>query len=478
MPLRWIIVLCFLVRAAVPVAAGPTVIHGSEPGYGGKLIHVFIQGNPFLPITQYSDTVRCAEDGSFHISIDLKEGTFVYLETGVYEGSIYAEPEYIYRIELPPYRKKTYADLVSPFFTPIRFHVEVSSRTSGDGSGFISGPEELNHRLFRFDTLIDSVNQEVIMNRRRELAGNLDSVIRAMETSYAEDSSSFFAEYRKYKYGILKMNEGKTGLEEIGAKYLGPEVRDAHPGFMQLFHAMYRDFLFYFSRTEEGAGIRNVINRSHNLDALREQIRLHPSVSSDTLADLILLRELSTVFYQGEYHQEAILIMLDSMIQDPVIPRYGLYAAQIRQKLSNLLIGSQPPAFSLTDMQGDRYSLSDSEGKYTYLIFCTPEHYGCMMEYPFLQSYLSRHTAYLDVVSVMVAEERKDVEQFMERNGYQWKAVYYKDQPGILSDYEVRAFPVAYLIGPDGTLVLSPAPLPSEGFEQQLFRIMRSRGEI
>jgi peroxiredoxin len=462
----------------VSLSARPVTILGSGPGYGGKEIQVRIPGNPFLQYPRYADTVFCDSDGSFEISLELEEGTFVFLETGIYEGSIYAEPGYSYSISLPPYRKKTYADMVSPFFSPVRFHLEVLSCIPADGSGPIGRTEDINSKLYRFDTLFAGINEKVVMNRQLNLQSDVDSVIRTTEASYSGDTSSFFSEYRKYKYGILKMNEGRTGLEEIADNYLGPEVREHHPGFMQLFNAMYRDFLFYFSRTPGGAGIRNAINRSHDLDSLRELIKTHPSVRNDTLADLILLRELYMVFHQGEYHRQAILILLDSMIQDPVIPEYGTYAAQIRQKLSSLLVGSPPPRFSLTDTKGRSYTLSDSKGKYIYLFFCTPEHYGCMMEYPFLQSYHSRHAAYLDVISVMVAEDRETVLQFMERNGYRFRALYYGDQPEILGDYQVRGFPTAYLIGPDGNLVLSPAPPPSEGFEQQLFRIMRSRGDI
>lgn len=473
-----IIALLSLAWGWTHVSAQRTCVWGSEPGYEGKAIHLFIPGNPFIFRPQYTDTVFADGKGNFEACLELEEGTFIYLETGIYEGSLYAEPGYSYRIELPPFKKKTYADLVSPFFAPVRFPIEVRSRTDRNGSGLIGGTEEINHRLYRFDTLFSAINEQVVLNRRRDMESNVDSIIVSTEASYSEDTSPFFREYRKYKYGILKMNEGKTGLEEIGRKYLGPEVRENHPGFMELFSAMYRDFLYYFSRTPDGAGIRNTINRTQQLDRLREIIMTHPSVRNDTLADLILLKELSTVFYRGDYHQEAILILLDSMINHPVKPVYAAYARQIRQKLANLLVGSPPPAFTLTDMQGRSHSPADFKGKYTYLIFCTPEHYGCMMEYPFLQSYLDRHADYLDVVSVMVAEERENVEQFMERNGYLWKALYYEDQPGILRDYQVRAFPTSYLIGPDGNLVLSPAPLPSEGFEQQLFRIMRSRGEI
>jgi hypothetical protein len=78
----------------------------------------------------------------------------------------------------------------------------------------------------------------------------------------------------------------------------------------------------------------------------------------------------------------------------------------------------------------------------------------------------------------MVSEDRNKLEDFMQRNGYSWKVLHYEGQPWILEDYMVRAYPTAYLIDRNGKLLLSPAILPSEGFEQQLFRIMRSRGEI
>jgi peroxiredoxin len=193
---------------------------------------------------------------------------------------------------------------------------------------------------------------------------------------------------------------------------------------------------------------------------------------------MILLQEFSQLFYQNEYHKEAILIMLDSMAQDPVAPRFGIYASQLKQKLSSLVTGNTPPPVNLKDLDGKSWSLADFEGKYTYLFFGTTDHYGCMMEYPFLQSYVEKHSAYLNVVTVMVSEDESKLGDFMRRNNYTWKVLHYSGQTGLLDDYMVRAYPTAFLIDRDGKLLLSPATLPSEGFEQQLFRIMRARGEI
>jgi len=51
-------------------------------------------------------------------------------------------------------------------------------------------------------------------------------------------------------------------------------------------------------------------------------------------------------------------------------------------------------------------------------------------------------------------------------------------QPEVLKEYDIRAFPTYFLIGPDGKLILSPAPSPAEDFEQRLFEIMKARGDL
>ncbi len=442
-------------------------IRGSDPDYSGALIHVSIPGNPFITVPEYSKTITCGGDGTFEISVNVDTGRMVQLETGIYQAALYVEPGGIYEVVLPAYRKKKYSDRISPFYQPLKVSLRV-----------VNDPADVNLEIYRFNSLFAGVNEKVILYRRLGKESDVDSMIRQLESAFEDDTSLFFNEYRRYKYGVLKLNQGKTGLEAISRKYLGPVVRESHPGFMELFKEMFKDFLFYYSRTPQGNGLRNHINRFHHLDSVRNIIGRHPSVWNDTLVDMILLHELSSVFYRGDYHKESILILLDSMVMDPVNPDFALYARQIKEKLSSLVIGHPPPFFSLSDPDGNQFKPADFAGKYTYLMFCTPDHYGCMMEYPYLQSYHVKHSAYLEVVTVMVAEEKDLVGAFMQRNGYGWKALYYDNQPGILEDYLVKAFPTAYLIGPDGNLVFSPAPLPSDGFEQQLFRIMRSRGEI
>ena len=453
-------------------------IHGQNSGYSGKSIQISMDRNPFVTIPNSIEKVVCNDSGYFDYATEVETGTIIQFEIGVYSAYLYVEPDISYKVELPEYREKTYADRISPFFQPIDIPLKVISRSSLDADQQMVETPDLNRLIARFDSVFSWENEGVIMNRRMGTENNTDSISTNIELAFSGDNPPFFVDYRRYKYGVLKLNEGKTGLENISQNFLGPEINELHPGFMELFSAMFKDFIFYHSRTPRGKGLIRHINRTHNIDSIRFYLGQHPAVWNDTLADMVLLQVLSGLFYAGDFHKESILILLDSMVLNPVSPDFAIYALQLKEKLASLVIGHPPPQFELPDLEGTLCSPDDFQGKYVYLMFCTPDHYGCMMEYPYLQSFHLKHGAYLEVVTIMVAKEESQVKDFMVRNGYDWKALFYEGQPGILSDFLVKAFPTAYLIGPDGNLVLSPSSLPSDGFEQQLFRIMRSRGEI
>jgi len=56
--------------------------------------------------------------------------------------------------------------------------------------------------------------------------------------------------------------------------------------------------------------------------------------------------------------------------------------------------------------------------------------------------------------------------------------LHFSNQPDIIREYDVRAYPTYFLIDKEGKLVYSPAPTPSENFETKLFNVMKSNGDL
>jgi len=476
--LRHCFIVALLGGLVTMATAQHSTIAASEADYAGKQIRTTIAWNPIITVPEFSSTLICSTTGRFEQKIPLHAPRVVQFESGIYQLYLYMEPGFHYEVALPKYQEKENDDRISPYYQALILPLTVLSRSSLTTGDIVGGELDVNRDIARFDSLFSLANMAVLNKRRAGQLGNPDSLIQSMEDAFEDAKTPFFADYRRFRYGILQLNDGRMGLEEVSRRYLGPAVMEWHPGFTELFKVMFRDFIYYYSQTPEGNKLPHIINRTQDFQRAREVILDHPAIWCDTLAEMVLLQEFSGLFYNGDFHKEAILIMLDSMSHKPVSEKFGLYASQLKKKLESLVPGHAPPLLPLDDLDGSSFSMDLLKGKYTYLFFGTPEHYGCMMEYPFLQAYVDKHSEYLQVITVMASQKKGALNDFMKRNGYSWKVLLLDGRTSVLNDYQIRAYPSAFLIGPEGKILLSPSALPTDGFEQQLFRIMRSRGEL
>jgi peroxiredoxin len=160
------------------------------------------------------------------------------------------------------------------------------------------------------------------------------------------------------------------------------------------------------------------------------------------------------------------------------IPSHRQIGASIKQKITRLLSGYAPPAFELMDTEGKAISLDEFKGKYVYLNFCTCQSYACLNEFNSLAVLNTKYAGKLIILTIATDPMDEVLRQFLAKNKYDWKFLLYDRQPDVLKEYDIRAFPTYFLIGPDGKLILSPAPSPSEDFESRLFDIMKARGDL
>src|SRR5512133_136731 len=122
--------------------------------------------------------------------------------------------------------------------------------------------------------------------------------------------------------------------------------------------------------------------------------------------------------------------------------------------------------------------MSHYKGKHWYLNFCTCQSYACLNEFNMLSALNQRHSDKLVIITISTDPQEEILRQFLAKNNYNWVFLHFDNQPDILKEYDVRAFPTYFLIGPDGKLIFSPSVSPSENFEQKLFEVMKSRGDL
>ncbi|HCT29371.1 MAG TPA: TlpA family protein disulfide reductase, partial [Bacteroidales bacterium] len=108
----------------------------------------------------------------------------------------------------------------------------------------------------------------------------------------------------------------------------------------------------------------------------------------------------------------------------------------------------------------------------------TTSSYTCLKEFTILQKLNEKYKQRLQIVTICVDNDKNDITNLLKNTGYDWTFLHYGNKPEIVKDFDIRAYPTYFLIGPDKKLLLSPAPSPEEDFEIKFFKILRSRGEI
>ncbi len=450
--------------------AGETELYGRAPEWSGTLISFY----RYKELITYSEDLLAEtfidDDGTFKLEIEVYETTYIFTHLGVYNAYLYAEPGKSYELVLPPFLEKTPADHLNPYFEEIHIQMGIANIDESD----------INIQIRMFDDAYQPYYNKHVLNTVKEKDfSRLDEDIKLIDARFKKNTNDYFIQYRHYKYAYLRYLSLQHKVTTIAKMlFAGKPVLYHNLAYMELFNQVFKNYFFYHGRTEEGKKIYHDINSEQNYNELLMTLRENTLFVHDSLLELVILKCLHDEFYSDRFSRSSILVLLDSLILITNIKEYQLIGNTIRDKITRLLSGHSPPQFELYDLDSNLVNTEQLKGKYTYLNFCSCSSYSCLKEFEALQGIYERHKDKLEIVTIAVDTYDESLHSFLESKNYRWMFLYYGRQPGILEDYDIRAFPTYFLIGPDGKLIQSPAPAPGENFESKLFEIMHSRGDL
>ena len=137
--------------------------------------------------------------------------------------------------------------------------------------------------------------------------------------------------------------------------------------------------------------------------------------------------------------------------------------------------GQLAPDFTLTDLNGNRTSLSDFRGKRVFINFwatwCPP----CREEMPAIELF---HQEYKDrdvvVIGVDLYEPEEEVRRFVQDGGYSWTFVI--DKTGqVARDYRVIGIPTSFFLDREGVIrAVTTGPMTKKDMEANLAKAINS----
>jgi peroxiredoxin len=467
---RYVLSLLLLTGLATVMKSQSVKISGNAPSYANTKIDFYSSADLITGTEEMESSVQVGPEGNYTAEIPLSVTTKLFAYVGIYKGYFFAEPGKSYELVLPEKRDKSAEDKLNPYFEPVEIHLGLSNFSKDD----------LNMLIVMFDdAYYPYYDKHVNDGYSRTDRTQLDADLEQMEVPFRDYTNAFFSEYRRYKYGILRLSASQQRVQSLSDEYFNNHpVLYQNPAFAELFNNVFDKYFIFFGRSAEGEQIFEDINQKASLTSLLATLRESGNFNNDTLTELVIMKQLHDEFYGNQFSRTAILKILDSLSLNTQIQEHVKICANISQKITRLQPGFDPPSFELSDTKGRLVKLSDFRGKYVYLNFCTCQSYTCINEFNLLAEMYKRLGDKLIILTIATDPMDEVLLQFLTKNKYDWEFLLYDKQPEILKDFDIRAFPTYFLIGPDGKLIFSPAPSPAESFESKLFDLMKSRGDL
>lgn len=456
--------------------AATTVLEGVATDYAGTSIEFFTYSNQIAYSEKSLGTAKVSSDGKFTVSLDIKNPQLVFAHCGVYFLFIYVEPNTKYTIVLPPKQDKKPEEKLNPYFEEKQVHLIVRECSRNGKS--VDPQEELNFYIRSFDDYYGPYMAKYALNvaTNKEMSDR-DSTILRISNIFPDKDNRFYNDYKNYKIGFLQLMSLQNKSRGISNKFfLDKPILYNNPAYTELFNQVYEKYLVYFGRTPKGKVIYDDINLNKSYSRLKSTLSQDNVLNNDSLKEFVILKGLHDGFYATDFSRGALLNILDSLIYETKINAHREIGLQIRDKVTRLLTGYNPPNFKLYDQEGELKSLDDFKGKYTYIMFCTTQNYACITEFEQVKKLFQKHSDKLNIITVLADENFVDSKKFIKGKQLPWVFLHYGNHPQILKEYDIRAFPTYFLINPEGKMAISPAPSPAENFEMSLFKEMRAKG--
>jgi hypothetical protein len=455
---KCIILLSFITFfAAFTCKAASVHISGKSGDYALNTIELYTFHDFITEEKVKLGTFRFNQEGAFNLTVEIDETSFCMADFDGYQGLIYLEPGKSYEIALPPKKKQTEAQKRNPFEKPETIWFGLLHPDKDD----------LNYKIQLFEQeyakLENKYFDQIFVNQWQN---SVDSVKQKLDKVFPRTNQALFESHKLFRKANLDfaLNQGKSSkFMEIYFNAVGPVYNLG--AYAVIFNQIFSDYFNTLITSKNSSTIRSFINAG-NLPKIEEYFvkELH---FNKELSHLVILKSLHDAYYNRQFSKTSVLNML-TRIKSSGWSKYEKETALlITEKLVYLNSGTFPPSIVLRNINGQLINLANYRHSYVYLHFTHPQNAICRQHLDKLKAIAAHYKDKLVIINII-----PDAKKF--KNDKDWVGTFATSETSIETSYNVKTFPSSFLIGKDGRLLLSPAPNPIDGFDQQMGQILKS----
>jgi thiol-disulfide isomerase/thioredoxin len=458
-----------LVLINVSLFAQTVTVRGKATGAAGKMLCIYSWSDQVTYTQEKIASGKIDTSGNFEFSFLTDKTFFAYLKIDFNEAPIYMEPGKTYNLEVACPDCNSPDDKTNPYLDAKQLDVVIKGTDS----------LELNNAVIKFNKLYDDFLYKnfvtLIKHRNKAL---VDTFRLNIKKRFALVDNDYFKEMVRYRFAMIEQSAQLNSQEGFARKYFWKQpVLYDNTGYMEFFNEFFKEFITAGSKYITRYDLDKTINEEKSFPALLDSLGKDSLLRNEVLRELVALKGLGELYYTQMYDRSAILDMFRYVKENSKFPQHKKIAGNFLAYLTKLAPGTAAPAFTLKDLSGQSYSLSElNKDKYVYLFFWTTWCVPCAVEMNLIGKLKEKYGLKVEFVGISTDKEFMTYYYFMQKNKkYDFITLHWGNKTELLEDYDVKAYPDFILIGPDGNIVQCPAENPSGTLDALLFDLTKPK---
>ena len=333
---------------------------------------------------------------------------------------------------------------------------------------------ELNALIFdyqqQYNTLFLTEDNRFLS--RTSMFKRADSLQKLCYSRYAKIKNEYFKSYVIYSIAAINASVSRGEKYLINSYISNRPIQYTHAEYMQFFNACFKGYLNSIAAQKKGQSLYNIINTRADYTALLNFVRQDKLLKTDSLRELVILKNLWDFYFSSDFVPEAIENIVSQLNTQTKNKEHKKIASTMLAYFNKMQVGSTAPGFSARTKEGTMGSLNSFKGRWIYLNFFSTKNLESLREMPKIASLKKKFGDKMVFVSVCLDDSLAAYTNYIKSNPkYDWP-IWFNNEKSLTKtakeNYFVTGSEAYFLITNYGYLAQSPALSPSQGIEYKL----------
>lgn len=436
----------FLVLISSESFATETVIKGKIIGFEAKNLKLGYYNNYITNSIIWVENEKI-ENEKFSFSVDIDAVRQFVLKVEDKETSLFAMPGEVYVL------KVTYNEEANQGQT---FNKVL------DLSFPFPKPTGINEQIKKFNKAYQSFmadNYRFIMIKQ---AAKQTAEFISTQNNVAESyKNTFVKNYIKYALANLEDILGNKKNTLIDKYLVNQAVLHKNKEYINFFTQLFNSDFEQLALKKSGVDLMKAILIEENTAKVVKEINSIYNFKNKELAELYVLNALYSTRHKRVIKEQNAERIITDLAKDGTSNEIKQLAGSVLEDINKYNLSKKAPAFTLKDANEQEHSLSDFEGKITYLNFWSNTSIPSLRELKVIQKLKEEYGKEVNFVSINLDTEA-DNKAIKEKYGFEWPFLHYGNDYELREKYQIATVPAYFIIDEKGNMMKAFAENPVE----------------